>query len=116
MMKDVLILSADFPELALAAGEVLVLEGNPNGPVWVLIDDVLTVSKGGVEVTTITHPGAVIGEVSVLLGLHHGATVVASTAARLRLVEDGAPFLGSDPEALRLVAERLARRLNFVTT
>lgn len=88
----------------------------PYGPVWVQIDDVLTVSNRGVEVTTITHPGTVIGEVSVLLGLHYGATVAASTAARLRLVEDSAAFLGREPDVLRLVAEGLDRRLNFVTT
>ena len=111
-----LTLSADLPEVALSPGEVLVLEGSPNGPVWVLVEGDLTVSNGEVEVNTITQPGAVIGEMSVLLGLRHGASVVASTAARLRVAQDGAAFLGSDPLVLRLVAEGLARRLNFMST
>jgi CRP/FNR family cyclic AMP-dependent transcriptional regulator len=115
-MSDMLTLSVDLPEVALAPGEVLVLEGNPNGPVCVLVEGELTVSKGDVEVNAITQPGAVIGEMSVLLGQHHGATVVASTAARLRVAQDGLVFLGRDPVVLRLVAEGLARRLNFVTT
>ena len=115
-MADMLMLSADLPEVALAPGDVLVLEGNPSGPVWVLVEGELTVSKGGIAVNTITLPGAVIGEVSVLLGLHHGASVVASSNARLRVAHNGAAFLDSDPVVLRLVAEGLARRLNLVTT
>jgi CRP/FNR family cyclic AMP-dependent transcriptional regulator len=115
-MADMLTLSAGLPEVALDPGDVLVLEGSPSGPVWVLVEGDLIVSKGGVEVNTITHPGAVVGEVSVLLGLQHGATVVASTPVRLRVARNGAAFLGSDPVILRLVAEDLARRLNFVTT
>ena len=115
-MADMLTLSADLPEVTLAPGDVLVLEGHPNGPVWVLVEGALTVSKGGTAVNSITHPGAVIGEVSVLLGLLHGATVVASSDTRLRVAQNGAAFLASDPVVLRLVAEGLARRLNLVTT
>ena len=109
-------LSDHLPEVVLAPGDTLVREGNPNGPVWVLVSGELTVSKGGTEVNTISLPGAVIGEMSLLLGLDHGATVVAATPARLRVAEDGAALLASDPAVMRLVAEGLARRLNFVTT
>ena len=115
-MPDMLTLSDHLPEVTLAPGDVLVREGNPNGPVWVLRSGALTVSKGGTEVNTISLPGAVVGEMSLLLGLDHGATVVAATPARLRVAEDGAALLASDPAIMRLVAEGLARRLNFVST
>ena len=115
-VADMLMRSADLPEVVFAQGDVLVLEGNPSGQVWVLVEGELAVSKGGIADAAITHPGAVIGEVSVLLGLRHGATVVASSTARLRVAQDGAAFLGSDPVVLRLVAEGLARRLDLVTT
>ena len=115
-MPDMLGLAENLPEVALAPGDVLVHEGNPSGPVWVLVSGELTVSKGGTEVNTISRPGAVIGEMSVLLGLDHGATVVAASPARLRVAEDGAAMLASDPAVMRLVAEGLARRLNFVST
>ena len=65
--------------LHLAPGDVLVLEGNPSGPLWVLVSGELAVVKGGTEVNTISRPGAVIGEISLLLGHHHGATVQATT-------------------------------------
>ena len=115
-MPDMLTLSDHLPEVALAPGDVLVREGNPRGPVWVLVSGELTVSKGGTEVNTISLPGAVIGEMSLLLDLGHGATVVAATPARLRVAEDGAALLASDPAVIRLVAEGMARRLKFVTT
>lgn len=115
-MPDMLTLSAHLDEFHLEPGDVLVLEGNPSGPVWVLVSGELTVIKGGTEVNTITRPGAVIGEVSLLLGHHHGATVQATTPATLRVASDGAAFLASDPAILRRVAEGLARRLEFVST
>jgi len=115
-MADMLTLTTELPEVTLTPGDVLLLEGSANGPVWILVEGALTVSKAGIAVNTITRPGAVIGEVSVLLGLLHGATVVAASDARLRVAQNGAEFLSSDPVVLRLVAEGLARRLNLVTT
>jgi CRP-like cAMP-binding protein len=115
-MPDMLSLSDHLPEVVLAPGDVLVREGNPSGPVWVLVSGELTVSKGGTAVNTISRSGAVIGEMSVLLGLDHGATVTAASTARLRVAEDGAALLASDASVMRLVAEGMARRLNFVST
>ena len=115
-MPDMLTLTEHLPVVVLAPGDVLVREGNPSGPVWVLVSGELTVSKGDTEVNTISLPGAVIGEMSVLLGVDHGATVVAATSARLRVADDGAVLLAGDPRVMRLVAEGLARRLNSVST
>jgi hypothetical protein len=83
---------------------VLVLEGKPNRPAWVLVEGDPTMSKGDVDVSTITPPGAIIGEESVLLGHRHGATAVAMTAARIKIAHGGLEFLGSKPAILRLVA------------
>ena len=84
-----LALTADLPEIDLAPGDVLVQEGNPNGPVWVLVSGRLTVRKGGTEVNTIDLPGALVGEMSVLLGADHSASVVADGPVRVRVAEDG---------------------------
>ena len=83
---------------------------------WVLVSGRLTVRKGGTEVNTIDLPGALVGEMSVLLGADHSASVVADGPVRVRVAEDGAALLGGDPAVLRLTAEGLARRLHFVTT
>ena len=111
-----LALSAHLPEVTLAPGEALVREGESAGAIWVLVSGALRVLKGGVDVNLVTQPGALVGEVSALLGGAYGATVVAAEPSVLRHAADGAALLASDPGITRLVAVGLAERLNFVTT
>lgn len=56
-----------------------------------------------------------VGEIAVLLGTHHGATVEATEKSRLRYAADGADLLANQA-VTNLVAISLAERLNFVTT
>jgi len=109
-------ISAHLPEVEYGAGEVIVEEGGPSGSIFVLVSGALAVRKGDVEVNTIVHPGALVGEMSVLLGTDHGATVVATEPSRLRHAADGRALLASDPAITTLVAVELAERLSFVTT
>jgi CRP/FNR family transcriptional regulator, cyclic AMP receptor protein len=111
-----LTLSAHLPEVTLAPGVALVTEGGTGAGLWVLVDGALDVRKGDVVVNTISLPGALVGEMSALLGTPHSATVVASRNTVLRFAADGAAFLDGDPAVLRLVAQGLAERLAFVTT
>jgi len=111
-----LALSAHLPEVQLAQGETLIEEGGPGGEIWVLVSGSLQVRKDDVVVNTITHPGALIGEMSVLLGGRHSASVAATGASTLRHAADGHRLLAGDPSITRLVAVGLAERLNFVTT
>ena len=82
-------LSSHLPEIEVAAGETLVEEGGSSGSVWVLVSGSLQVRKGDVPVNVITRPGAIVGEVSVLLGTRSAATVVATEPCRLRHAADG---------------------------
>ena len=111
-----LVLAAHLPEVDLAPGEAVVREGGAGGGIWVLVSGVLRVRKGDVTVNTISHPGALIGEMSVLLGVDHTATVEAIEPSRLRYAADGSGLLASDPAITNLVAMGLAERLRFVTT
>ena len=115
-MDDLLSLSAHLPEVAVAAGDAVVREGESAGAIWVLVSGSLEVLKGQVVVNTITRPGSLVGEVSVLLGAPYGATVRATTACVMRHAADGAALLNHHPAVLRLVAAGLAERLNFVTS
>jgi CRP/FNR family cyclic AMP-dependent transcriptional regulator len=115
-VTDLLALAAHLPEVHLAAGDTLVTEGGNGGSVWVLVGGSLEVRKGDVPVNTITHPGALVGEMSTLTGSLHTATVVATESTTLRYAADGAAFLESDPGVLRVVATGMAERLAFVTT
>ncbi len=115
-MKDMLTLSAHLPEVRFASGDVIVHEGGSTGGMWVLVSGALQVLKGDVVINGINQPGAMVGEMSALLGTTHGATVVATAPSVLRHASDGQAFLSTDPDISRLVAVGLAERLNFVTT
>jgi CRP/FNR family cyclic AMP-dependent transcriptional regulator len=113
---DMLALSASLPETRFAAGDVVVHEGGADASLWVLVSGALQVRKGSVVVNTVTRPGALIGEVAVLLESVNGATVEATAPTVLRRAADGRALLASDPRITRLVAIGLAERLNVVTT
>ena len=115
-MPDMLALSASLPEIAFAPGDIVVREGGSAGALWILVSGALKVSKGGIVVNTITRPGALVGEIAVLLDNVSSATVEATQASVLRHAADGNALLASDPTITRLVAIGLAERLNFVTT
>jgi CRP-like cAMP-binding protein len=116
VMNNMLALSADLPEAEFAPGETIVREGGAAAGIWVLVSGALQVRKGGVLVNTITQPGALVGEVSVLLDTAYGATVETTEHSVLRYARDGRALLLSDPAITMLVAVGLAERLNFVTS
>jgi CRP-like cAMP-binding protein len=115
-MSEMLALSAHLPQQLFEAGDVVVREGAAAGSIWVLVSGALLVRKAGMVVNTITRPGAIVGEVSALLGSPYGATVEATEHSVLRHATDGQALLDSHPAITRLVAVGLAERLNFVTT
>ena len=115
-MKDMLALSAHLPEIEFARGDTIVKEGGGAGDIWILVGGVLQVSRAGVHVNTMTQPGALIGEISVLLNTVYSATVEATEPSILRYAANGQEFLASDPAIATFVAVGLAERLNFVTT
>jgi CRP-like cAMP-binding protein len=75
----------------------------------------LRVDKGGVTVGAIDQPGAVVGEISLLLGSAASASVIAAAPSVLRHTDDGAAFLAAHPDALRYIATTLAGRLQAST-
>lgn len=116
LVKDVLRLCDHLPVHQFAPGEIVVREGDDAGGIWILVSGALQVRKGKSVINAINRPGAMIGEISVLLNTSYGATVEAAVPSVLRYAADGRTFLASDPEISRLVAVGLAERLNFVTT
>lgn len=114
-MADMLTLTSHLPEVGLAPGETLVREGHAGEGLWVLVSGALQVMKNGMPVNTVRDPGALIGEMSLLLDTCYGATVVATEPCVLRHAADGRALLASDPQITRHVAVGLAERLNAVT-
>ena len=99
-----------------AAGSIILHEGGRTGHLYVLIEGKLEVLKGGTVVATITDPGAVLGEMSVLLDRPHTADVRAAVDSVVYEIDDATAFLRKQPGVALLIARGLAQRLNVANT
>lgn len=71
------------PDLhSIEEGATLIEQGQPGGPIYLILDGMLRVAVDGEEVAELG-PGAIVGERSVLEGGRATATVVATTAVRV---------------------------------
>jgi CRP/FNR family transcriptional regulator, cyclic AMP receptor protein len=100
----------------VSAGAFVVHEGHTTGHLYVLIEGRLDVVKGDTVVATIAEPGAVLGEMSVLLDKPHTATVRAASESVIYEINDAASFLRQQPAVAILIARLLAQRLNVANT
>lgn len=98
------------------AGTIVLSEGKTSGRLYVLADGAVDVLRGDTLVATIREPGAIFGEMSVLLDLPHTATVRAATPVGVYVFDDARQFLKSHPEIAFILARLLAERLNAATT
>ena len=103
-------------ERAVPAGTLIIHEGGKTGHLFVLIEGRLEVIKGDTVVASIAEPGAVVGEMSVLLDQPHTATVRAASDSTIYEFNDAASFLRDQPAVALLIARLLAQRLNVATT
>jgi CRP/FNR family transcriptional regulator, cyclic AMP receptor protein len=110
-MRELLALSQGLPLREVEPGHVLVREGEHSGALYVLERGALTVARAGVAIAVISTPGSLVGEVAVLVGGDHSATVTATIPSAVRVAEDGEAFLRSSPDVLLLVAREVAHRL-----
>ncbi len=102
---------AGFPIATYRAGEIVLTAASTTGRLLILKKGAVAVLREGVEIATVTEPGAVFGELSVLLDQPHTADVRALEASQF-YVADAATLLRVDPIALLYVATVLARRLD----
>jgi CRP-like cAMP-binding protein len=107
--------SVAWPERDLAEGDVVLAEGETAGSLHLLLTGRLLVRRGAEALAVIDEPGACIGEMALLLGRPHTATVVALEPSRIRTLPDAAEALHSSPDLLVPVAQILASRLHLVT-
>jgi CRP-like cAMP-binding protein len=101
--------------VAFDAGAVLLTEGRKTDRLYVVIDGVIEILRHGIQVALVNEPGAVLGEISVLLDVPHTATARALTSGRAYELEDAKSFLRSRPDTAVFLAELLAQRLNHAT-
>ena len=111
-MASLLTLTNEQPSRSLAAGELLIAEGDPGGELYVLESGKLSVERDGVVLATITAQGALVGEMSVLLGTENTATVRAAAPTTVRVVADALAYLERQPLVALRVAMLLSQRLD----
>jgi CRP/FNR family cyclic AMP-dependent transcriptional regulator len=100
----------------VSAGTLILHEGSTTGHLFVLIEGKLEVVKGDTVVASIVEPGAVVGEMSVLLDQPHTATVRAASNSTIYEFSDAGSCLRDQPAVALLIARLLAQRLNVATT
>lgn len=113
-MRELLDHCGDCPTRALGEGEVLIDEHGWSGQLFVLVQGVLEVHRGDVEIALVDEPGALFGEMAVLLERPHTASVRAVSEAVVHVVDDAEAFLAARPALAMPIARLLARRLQNV--
>jgi len=94
------------------AGQFVIRQGEQTDALYFLIEGAVEVLKDDVRVATATQPGLVFGEMAVLLGGAHTASVRAVKPCDFFIVGQPREFLKASPALSLHVAELLARRLD----
>jgi CRP/FNR family cyclic AMP-dependent transcriptional regulator len=100
---------ATLPLTTHEAGETVLAAGSKTGRLLILRTGAVAVVRDGIEIATVTEPGAIFGELSALLDQPHSADV--RTIGTTQFYVAPAAIL-QDPAALYPVAAVLAHRLD----
>jgi CRP/FNR family cyclic AMP-dependent transcriptional regulator len=115
-MASILDICVDAARKEFAAGAILLSEGETSGQLYILAEGSVEILRGDTRVAVVSEPGAVFGEMSVLLKRPHTATVRTTSPVGVFVFEDAESFLKSHPEIAFLLGRLLAERLNAATT
>jgi CRP/FNR family transcriptional regulator, cyclic AMP receptor protein len=112
-MASLLTLTPGLPTRSVQRGEALIEAGEEaSGDMYILERGRLSVERDGIVIATISEPGALIGEMSVLLGTAHSATVRAEAASSVRVIDNAIAFLERTPLVALHVATLACARLD----
>jgi CRP/FNR family transcriptional regulator, cyclic AMP receptor protein len=101
----------DLPVVTYHAGETVIADGSKTGRLLILRKGTVAIVKDDTEIARVAEPGAVFGELSILLNQPHAADVRALEASQFH-VADAARLLAQNPIAVLYVATVLAQRLD----
>lgn len=108
IMKDVL---KDFPLITLYAGDRLLGQGEKTNSLYFLHEGSVRIMKDGCMVGLSSDQGAVFGEMSIMLGSEHSATVECVEDSRFYHIKNPRSYLDTHPEVIWHIAEILSRRI-----
>jgi len=102
---------ASLPLVTYQPGETVIVAGSKTERLLILKTGAVAVVKDDTEIAQVAEPGAVFGELSVLLDQPHTADVRALEASQFHMANATA-FLTQNPIAVLYVATVLAHRLD----
>jgi len=88
----------------------VIADGSKTGRLLILKKGTVAIEKEGTEIAKVTEPGAVFGELSLLLDQPHTADVRALETSQL--LANAAALLAQNPIAVLYIAKMLAHRLD----
>ena len=97
------------------AGHVLVPQGGKLGKLFVLRQGEVEIERDGAFISSTSQPGAIFGEMSLLLDIPHSATVRAVTDLEVFVIADALKVLEANPSWTLQIARLLAQRVNATT-
>lgn len=115
-MSAILKFCQGIPVRTVEPGAILFAEGKHDRTLCVLVDGEVEILKDDFQVNMVSEPGAVFGEMSILLNSPHTATVRARTPCRIHMIEDGDAFLRENRDMAYDLLKIVAGRLQGVTT
>src|SRR5215472_3424204 len=101
---------ADLPIVTFQAGETVIAGGSKTGRLLILRKGTVAILTDETEIARVAEPGAVFGELSILLDQPHTADVCAVESSQFH-VADATELLAKNPIAVHNVATVLAHRL-----
>jgi CRP/FNR family transcriptional regulator, cyclic AMP receptor protein len=104
---------ASLPIETYQEGALVLRSGSRTGKLLVMVQGVVEVVRSGMRIAEIAEPGAVFGELALLLDQPHSADVRALQPSTF-YVADGGTILRGDPVVALYVAVILAKRLETV--
>jgi CRP/FNR family transcriptional regulator, cyclic AMP receptor protein len=102
---------ATLPLVTYQPGETVIADGSRTGRLLILRKGAVAIVKEDTEIAKVAEPGAVFGELSVLLDQPHTADVRALETSQFH-VANAATLLAQNPIAVLYVATTLAHRLD----
>jgi len=115
-MNNFLNICEGFPEVTLGPDELLLMEGQKTGLMYVLIEGEVEVLKGDVQLNRLSEPGVILGDMSIILDIPHMATVRTLKKSKFYKIENAKEFVSANKESLIIITKLMAERLLFVTS
>jgi CRP/FNR family cyclic AMP-dependent transcriptional regulator len=106
---------AALPLIAFDPGETILYSGSTTGQLFILRHGVVEIVRDGQQIATVSEPGAVLGELAVILDKPHTADVRAVERCEFHFAE-ASTLLKENVAALLYVTAMLAHRLDAANT